>query len=133
MEWYYYFYFKIYCFAKNISDDFLNDWKPLIIISVLECMTLEQAYVWYTVVTKKGVEISNFWLFLIALSIVSFNYFTFLHKEKWKAYNRKFNALSKTRRFWSGAVILLIMLAIVGDLVYAFYRMSLIDWKKYRS
>lgn len=133
MEWYNYFYYQIYFFAKNISDDYLNEWKPLLIISVLECMLLEQLYVWYTVFTKKDLDISNIWLFIIALSIVSYNYYIFLYGNKWKSYNHIFNLFSKRKRNWSSVILLVIIIAVIGGLICAFYQMSLIDWKKYNS
>ena len=132
MKWYYYLYYKIFNAAKSISDDVLNEWKPLIIISALEIFIFIQAIIWYSVLTKNIYRGSNIYFFLLSIALVSFNYYIFIYNHKWKQYIQSFKKISKKKDIWNGIIILFGILGILGTMIFAFYQMSLIDWAKYR-
>ncbi len=50
---YYYLYYKLYNFAVSISDDAINEWKPLVTILVLQVLLIGEVFIWYSIVTKK--------------------------------------------------------------------------------
>ena len=132
MKFYYYLYYRFFNFSKSISDDILNEWKPLVIISVLQVFILLEIIIWYSILTKNIYTSPKVYLFLMALAIVSFNYFIFLHNQKWKNYIPVFKLFSRTKRLWHDVLVFLIVFFILGSMIYSFYELSLIDWKNYR-
>jgi len=121
-KFYYYLFYRIYYFSIKISDDFLNEIKPIVAISVSEIFLLLQVFIWYSIAMNRFIEISNEKPFLISIALVItfFNYFTFLYRNKWKKYNKEFAAISKKNFFWGGCFILLILIIALGELVFAF-------------
>lgn len=131
---YYYLYYKLYNFAVSISDDVLNEWKPLFTILILEILLLAEVLVWYSVLTKRIVVINNPLLTLLPVvaAIGIGNYFFFLHNDKWKNYIKEFKDYDKKKRHAGGLLVFVIIVLIVASVVFSFYRLSQIDWKQYR-
>jgi hypothetical protein len=123
----------MYNFGKAISDDAINEWKPLITISVIELFIVIQAFLWFVIVTKNSYGFPKLLLYFIALFISVLNYFIFLHKNKWKNYLHKFKGISKRQIFLDGVIILLVVFLILAGMIYTFYQLSLLDWKKINS
>jgi len=131
MNWYYYFYYKLYYFAKSLSDDPWNEWKPLMLITLLEFMLAGQGAIWYKIASKSTGYPNTTVLFLFSLSVVSFNYYIFLHRHKWRTHVASFKAFPKKKKLWGGIGVLLVAAALFAGLVFSFYRLSRIDWKNY--
>jgi heme/copper-type cytochrome/quinol oxidase subunit 3 len=131
---YYYLYYKIYKFDKSISDDSLNEWKPLITIVLLNIFLFFQIFNWYSIITKQNINIKNPALlaFPVAFLLTIMNYMYFLHKNKWKNYIGEFEKYDKSKKRIGGFKVLFIVAIIFGGLIYSYYRLSLIDWKQYK-
>ena len=125
----YYLYYKLYKFFVAISDDFLNEWKPLAIISLLPIFLLLETLVWYSVIKRGFVELGDIRLpvILVSLSIVITNYYFFLHKGKWKLYVKEFDSYEKKKNIVGGIVVAIVVIGIFLSLVYSFYKLSQIS------
>lgn len=128
---YYFFFYKIYNFSKNVSDDALNDLKPGIIISVLQIFLLIEILVWYTIITKGDVG-ADWYYKVVAILICGFNYYVFLYKNKWKNYFNEFKNYGKRKNIIGGWLTFITIIFIIVSLIFSFYQMSLVDWKQYR-
>lgn len=127
---YYYLYYKLYKFAVSISDDAINEWKPLITILVLEVLLIAQVLVWYSIITKNILVVNNplmtFFPPVAAIGIA--NYLYFLHGDKWKRYVDEFKEFDKRKRLLGSGVIISVIAFIVLGLIVGFYQLSKIDW-----
>jgi len=125
-------YYRIYKFGKSISDDILNDWKPLVVITFLELFILIQLWTWYVIITKADILNSTPYIVIFccvfALSALNYNYF--LEKDKWKGHANAFLKLSKSEKIKRDALVVILMVLICFGLVYSIYRFSIIDWDK---
>lgn len=131
---YYYLYYKLYRFAVSISDDAINEWKPLVTILILEVLLIAEIFIWYSVATKKIFVVSNpLTSFLPVVAIIGIaNYIFFLHKNRWRNYVDEFKSYDKKKKSFGGLIVFLIIALIVASVVLAFYQLSQIDWKQYR-
>lgn len=127
---YHYFYYNIYTFFINISDDALNKFKPAVIIAVLEVIILMDFFIWHTILTKNDAAILPY--FLGAIFLALFNSFVFLHGNKYKKYFPEFQNYSKKKKVIGGSITFLIIILVIASLIFSFHQMDLIDWKKYR-
>lgn len=131
---YYYLYYKLYRFAVSISDDAINEWKPLVTILILEVFLIAEIFIWYSVATKKIFVVSNpLTSFLPVVAIIGIaNYIFFLHKNRWRNYVDEFESYDKKKKSFGGLIVFLIIALIAASVVLAFYQLSKIDWKQYR-
>ena len=127
---YYYFYYNIYIFFINISDDALNKFKPVIIIGGLEISILTDFFNWYSILTKNDAAILPY--FLGAIFLALFNTFVFLHGNKYKKYFPEFQNYSKKKKVIGGSITFLIIILVIASLIFSFHQMDLIYWKIYR-
>ncbi|MBS1735630.1 MAG: hypothetical protein JSS98_03395 [Bacteroidetes bacterium] len=130
---YYYYYYKIYNFSKAISDDILNDVKPVAIISLSEIFLVGEIPIIYSNITKK--DAVSFWPYILFITILIclFNSYFFLFRDKWqKIYFKEFKHYDKKKNIIGGWVVFLTIMLALGSLVFSIYEMSLIDWAKYR-
>jgi hypothetical protein len=129
-KFYYYLYYNFYCFFINISDDYLNSIKPVVIITALEAALLIDAFVWYNILFKNKDDVV--WpYFLIGIFLSLFNNRFFLHNNKYKNYFKEFKNYSKRIKIIGGWITFLIVILIIVSVIFSFYQMSLINWKKY--
>jgi hypothetical protein len=131
---YYYLYYKLYKFAISVSDDAINEWKPLVTILVLEVLLIAEFFIWYSVATKKIFVVTNpLTSFLPIVAVIGIaNYVFFLHRDKWKNYIDEFKRYDKRRKSLGGVLVTLVITLIVGSVLIAFYQLSQIDWTQYR-
>jgi hypothetical protein len=131
---YYYLYYKLYRFAVSISDDAINEWKPLVTILILEVLLIAEIFIWYSVATKKIFVVSNpLTSFLPVVAIIGIaNYIFFLHKNRWRNYVDEFKSYDKKRKSFGGLIVFLVIALLVASVMLAFYQLSQIDWKQYR-
>lgn len=123
---YYYLFYKLHRFAISISDDSLNDYKPVIFITILEVLLMIQSFVWYFAITNNKMEFSNpkAVLFPIILLISGFNYYYFLQNNKWKNYTAEFEEYDNKKKYLGSVVVFLVVLAILGGLILSYYCLS---------
>jgi hypothetical protein len=126
---YYYFYYKLYCFGVFLSDDAINEWKPLVTILVLELLLLIQILIWYTVYTKQVVVIAypGLTFFPIVTLLGIGNYRFFLHQDKWKEYSKEFKAHSKKQKVTGAVIVSAVIVTIISSLIYSFYQLAQIN------
>jgi len=131
---YYYLYYKLYNFAVSISDDAINEWKPLVTIGILQVMIIAEIFVWYSILTKKILTLANplTSILLIVAVIGLSNYFFFLHRNKWKGYIAEFKQYGKRKKKIGGIIVFLLIASVVASVIFSFYRLSQIDWQRYR-
>lgn len=131
---YYYLYYKLYRFAVSISDDAINEWKPLITILVLEILLIAEIFIWHSIATKKIFVVNNpLFSFLPTVAIIgTANYLFFLHRDKWKGYITEFKQYDKKNKYIGGMIVSTVIALIVASVIIAFYELSKIDWKQYR-
>jgi membrane protease YdiL (CAAX protease family) len=116
----------------NISDDFLNDIKPIAVISICQIFVLIDAFVLYTILTKK--DAGPTWPYILVVTFIcGFNTYFFFFNRRWKKlYFNEFKSYNKNKSLLAGWVIFLIIIVIAASVFFSFYKMSLIDWSKYR-
>ena len=135
---YYYFFYKIYRSIEYTSElsggTFLTSSKAGLVMLALEAWILMSLGAYYTIYTKKFVEltISMPIVYIPAIIVFAFNYFTLDYKDNWKKYNVEFANYSKKKNQIGGWIVFGIILLIISNLIFSFYLMSLIDWSKYR-
>lgn len=123
---YYYLYYRIYHFAKKISDDALNEMKSGATIIILELLIITQFFVWLQIfqfLSKKAEDFvwSKAVLVAIVVLLIICNYYVFLYKERWKKYNNKFKSYSKSKiRQWNFTIAGIIVVIFSG-FIFAFY------------
>ena len=127
----YYFYYKLYCFGVAISDDEINEWKPLVTILILEILLLVQILIWYTVYTNNVVVVANplltFFPIVTLLGVINYRYF--LPRNKWKEYLKEFKTYNRKKRFVGSLLTAFVVLAILISVVASFYSLSQIKWR----
>jgi len=131
---YYYLYYKLYNFAVSISDDAINEWKPLVTILVLQVLLIAEIFIWYSIATKKILTIANPLTILLPIiaAIGIANYIFFLHGDKWKNYIAEFKQYDKRKKSVGGIVVFLVIALVLVSVIFSFYRLSQIDWQQYR-
>ncbi len=131
---YYYLYYKLYNFAVSISDDAINQWKPLVTIIVLQGLLIAEIFIWYTITTKRIFSITNpLTFFLPIVGVIGIaNYIFFLHGDKWKKYIAEFEIYDKRKKSIGGIVVFLLIALVLVSVVFSFYRLSQIKWEQYR-
>ena len=95
---------------------------------------LAECLIWYSIITKKILVISNPLLSLLPIvTVIALgNYFFFLHNDNWKAYEKQFKDYDKKRGKFGGILVFAVIIVIVCSVVFSFYKLAQIDWKQYR-
>lgn len=137
---YQYLFYKLYKFYDTDSSmwwssNWWTDWKASFSLLVLEVWLLISFVVYYEVITKRELLPENI-LDKVAIAVVIIlaivKYFAFEHRDRWKDYVTEFNQWSKKKNRIGTLVVWLIVLFILGNLIFAFYLMSQIDWQQYK-
>lgn len=135
---YYYFFYKIYHSIWYTSNAFggesLISYKAGGVMLALEAWVLFSIGAYYAIYTKTFNELSILMpvVYIPALLVFMFNYFTIHYKNNWKKYNFEFDNYSKRKNRIGGWIVFGIILLIMANLIYSFYLLSEIDWSKYR-
>lgn len=129
---YYLLFYKLSQFFKAVSDDNWEKHKALVIINGLCGLLFMELLIWWIIVTKTTIHASKFWLIIPVFIIVTFNYNFFMSKNKWNNYKVEFRSYSLRTNRVINLLVLVFILVVLGSLIFAFYKMSLIDWSKYR-
>jgi hypothetical protein len=128
-KFYYYFYYTVYKLSIKISDDALNEIKPGAMIIALEVMLYAQILIWLEILKMaSGKIIDILWskpiLVAVVLISVIFNYYVFIHHNKWKKYNKEFSTFDRKKKKFLAIMMLLVIIIILGGLVLSFIRLA---------
>ncbi|GAA5102635.1 hypothetical protein GCM10023210_43830 [Chryseobacterium ginsengisoli] len=135
---YYYLFYKIYKSIEYTSEEFggafLTDFKTGLVIGALEIWLLFSIGNYYSIITKKNAELSLTMpiVYIPLVILLILNYFSFIHNDIWKEYNRKFDQLPKKKNIIGTWIVVGVIVFIIANLIYSFYLMSQIDWSLYR-
>jgi hypothetical protein len=128
---YYYLYYKIYRLCISISDDFLNDFKPIVFITLMEVFLLFTFLICFEIISGIVIRYNIPYLFGIPVAsiLVLSNYIIFLHKDKWKNYIDEFAEYDKKNKWKGGLIVALISGVIFITLILSIYWLSRIGFK----
>lgn len=135
---YYYFFYKIYKSIEYTSNEFggpfWSNFKAALVIAALEVWLLITIGNYYSVITKINIELSIMMpiVYIPLMILLVLNYFSFIHNDKWREYNMKFDKLPRKRNLIGTWIVVGIIALIIGNLIYSFYLMSQIDWSLYK-
>ncbi|WP_142685414.1 hypothetical protein [Chitinophaga polysaccharea] len=131
---YRYFFYKMYRFAENAPSRWWSEWKAMLSVIVLEIMLLMTLEGYFSIIFKHDIVpgYDNLVTITQAVVITLFNYFFFLHKDKWKLYVKELDKQSRRQQFIGGLVVWSLVFLIFANLIFMFYLMSRIDWSLYR-
>lgn len=123
---YYLLFYKLYCAFKFINDDGWSDLKAITIICCLEVALLIELVVWWTVIFKKGVDLSNPYFIVVPLCLFLawVNYDIFIEKSHWKIYAREFKRYPPGKKVLTSWLTFFFVMAMIGSLILAFYCMD---------
>jgi uncharacterized protein YacL len=123
---YYYVYYRIFCFGKSLSDDALNDWKPLIIICLLQLFLIISIDLWLKILFGRSyiLEKSNLQLWMICVGLVLINFYFLLWQNKWKSRTKEFIKHSRKKHLIGTVAVVALIIGVILLLFYSFYRFS---------
>lgn len=134
---YYYFFYKIYKSIEYTSElgggKFWTDFKASIVVSVLEIWLITSVFVYYNIFIDRFYEFNMVAFFSATAIIMIINYLLFVHYDKWKENNTKFDQLPKKENMIGGIIVWSIVVFIIVNLIFSFYLMSQVDWSQYRN
>ena len=137
---YQYLFYKLYKFYDTDSSlwwssKWWTDWKASFSLLVLEVWLLISFVVYFEVITKKELLPENV-LDKVGITVVIIlaiaKYFAFEHRDRWKDYVAEFNQWPEKKNRIGTLVVWLIVVFILGNLIFAFYLMSKINWQQYK-
>lgn len=131
---YYYLFYKLYKHYEDSSEPWWSDWKACVSIGALEIWLLLSIGAYYAILTKTAIELSVTMpiVYIPLLIVFILNYFSFIHNDSWKEYNKEFDKLPKKENILGGWIVLGIIIIVILNLIFSFYLMSQIDWEQYR-
>lgn len=113
---YYYFFYKLYKFWGLVSlSNFLGDFKSVISLITLELWLCGIVINIRSLMKNEKLEIdySHPALIIPFIAIISVNYFSFVHTDKWKSQNEKFDNLPKIKNIVGGIIVWTIIISII--------------------
>ncbi|MBO9675177.1 MAG: hypothetical protein J7577_17150 [Sphingobacteriaceae bacterium] len=132
---YYYLFYKLYKFWQVVSTPKIwSDWKAELCIDALILLLGASILVYYKVFVNRYFHFgdSNLPVIITCISISLINYFVFHHKSQWKEIVIRFDAYPPESHKRGSFVVGLVILAVIINLIFAFYLMSRVDWSHYR-
>ena len=127
---YYFFFYTFYRVTEKATSGWLSEWKATFFVATLQLYLLMAFLVYLAAILKKDILPDNKWVYTLPVTLVVYgsNYYIFLHKEKWRNIISLFKNWPKRKVYLLNAVCWLITIIILLSLVFAFYKMSLVDW-----
>lgn len=103
------FLFKLYFIvnksSKQVSDDFLNDLKPMLWVDFLGIVHATIIVDLFQIIFKINIPSSAVFYYVFLVIVV--NYFYFNYKGRWKKYNSEFTKMTKIKyNLWIVSIIL---------------------------
>lgn len=121
MKAYYYLFYKLYKFWELVSfPKFWSDFKATVSIGALEIWILFLIINSYSILEnqKLNLSYSSPIVVLPIIFIFILNYLLFIHSDKWKEYNAKFDKLPRYKNIIGGIIVWIIIISII----FAFFR-----------
>ncbi|MRX42071.1 hypothetical protein GJU43_22580 [Flavobacterium sp. LC2016-23] len=135
---YYYFFYRIYRSIEYTSElsggKFLTFHKASLVVLALEAWVFFSFMAYYRIFTKTSIQLSFSMpiIYVPAIIIYVFNYFTLDYKDNWKQFNVEFANYSKRKNRIGGWIVFGIILLIISNFIFSFYLISQVDWSQYR-
>jgi Mn2+/Fe2+ NRAMP family transporter len=133
---YSYFFYKLYKFWEAASiPKFWSDWKAGLTLDVLEMFLGLSGICYFSVFTKYQLGSKNdlYITIIFIVLIVVPNYFFFNHQDQWKEMVKEFDQWPKKKNDVGTIIAWGIVVAVIGNLILAFYLMSQIDWQSIKQ
>ncbi|MET3538131.1 hypothetical protein [Chryseobacterium limigenitum] len=125
---YYYFYYKIYksivYTSEMLGGQFLTDFKTIIAIGTLEIWLLLSIGNYFLLITEKSsgqLTIQQPIVFIPLTIIFVLNYFSFIHIDVWKKYNKEFDELPEELNKKGGIIVWSLVALVVINLIFSYY------------
>lgn len=120
-----------YTLFERAPSRWASAWKAGLCITVLEAWMAFALGIGYLAVTKAEfpMSVERWFVIVVGAGIGLFNYFVFLHGDRWREHTKEFGEMSSRQRALSWVWFWLINLFAVSSLAVAFYVMSQIDWQ----
>ncbi len=110
-------YFIVNKSSKQVSDDFLNDLKPMLWVDFLGIVHATIIVDLFQIISK--INIPSWAVFYYVFIVIVVNYFYFNYRGRWKKYNSEFIKMNKIKyNLW---VVSLIIYTIVSTLVMIYF------------
>ncbi len=112
---YYYLFYKLYKFWETAPAKFWSDFKAGVSIIALELWLLFLIFNIRSLIMNQKLEfeISHPVIIVPFLIIIIGNYILFVHTDKWKEYNAKFEQLPKKKNMIGGIIVWIIIILII--------------------
>ncbi|SDZ97322.1 hypothetical protein SAMN05660909_00396 [Chitinophaga terrae (ex Kim and Jung 2007)] len=133
-HYYWYFFYKMYRLAENAPSRWWSEWKAILFVSVLEIVALMTLEGYFSIIFKHDIlpGYDNLVTILPAVVVTLFNYFFFLHHNRWKSYIKELDKQSSKQQLIGGLIVWSLVFLIFANLVFMFFLMSRINWSLYR-
>lgn len=131
---YYYLFYKLYKFSEAAPSRWWSEWKASLAVDVLLGFLILSIGIYYNVLVDRHFDFgtkTEFVVFFLLLILVP-NYFIFHHREQWRDIVAEFDKWPKRKNRVGDMIVWAVIFVIFANLIFAFYQMSLIDWKQYR-
>lgn len=131
---YYYLFYKLYKHYEKGPSVWMSDWKASFSLDVLIYFIVTSLFIYYKVIFNRYIHLSenNMEAFLLVITVVLANYFIFHSQNQSKRIIADFDQLPKNKDQTGGWIVFCFVLFVIVNLVFSFYLMSQIDWKKYQ-
>lgn len=114
MKFYYYFFYKLYKFWEFISlPKFWSDFKANISLAALEIWLIFIFVNYYNVFINRDFHLERSVFFFILGVIIVFHSIVFVHFDKWKEYNARFDQLPRWKNIIGGIIVWAIVISII--------------------
>lgn len=125
-----YLFFTIYRFWEIVPSRWWSDWKTLLTICYLYVILLSSIYCFVIYLSRIELFVDSILLPIIFSAIITgFNYYYFLHKDKWKEKILRFETLDRKKDITGIISVVLIVLLLFSALIYSFYLLSTVGWQ----
>lgn len=124
---YYYVFYKLYrsiiYTSERVGGEFLSDFKAVLAIGALEIWVLVSIFSYYSLISNisLNIDISSPIVIIPLILIFLLNYFSFIHTDVWKEYNKEFDVLPKEKNKKYGMVVWSIIILIICNTIFSYY------------
>jgi hypothetical protein len=127
-------FYQFYSFFSALAQEGWEEWKALVAVNTLCVLLLGEAGVWVAIAVKQTTGTlwnEPGWLGWVLVGACSLgNYAFFLLGDRWKAYSQEFQTEPALHQRWAAWGALILVVAVLGSVVVAFYCMSRLDWSQ---
>jgi len=129
---YYYCFYRFHKLAMTGAIKSLSSFYAGVGILVLEIWFLLSLHIYYTIFFNRNadLELKSTKVIVTLIILVLANYFSFSYKNIWKIYVDQFERWPKRKNLIGGIIVWSTVVLMIANLIFCFYLMSRIDWKK---